>query len=374
MDYKIIIIGAGYAGLAGGIGVSKWSDEYIILEQRDYIGQLRTTGGIAGFWIDRMKDTEIGTFDIAPDNIATTIKDIYLYNSYRGHYALHYDHSVGYLLYPDKLEINMAKNIKDHIQLKTHVQEIKKYENGYMIKTDQGTYTTHHIINASGIYGPQVASIPKEDIIIGYEKTIKLDNLNDNQDLKIFFDKTYAPNGYVWDFSGGAGIRRVGLGFPMSFNLNPKIALETFMKSHDYNGELIHTLAHPIPVAYPLKTVVDGNMAFIGDAGRFVFASTGGGIQGAILSGLNAGYSLKFGDFSYYEKWYKHYKKYLIRHYKIKKLLYSFTDAEFERIFQVIQNYQPKTLNPVYELGRLVRYIAIRDPTLLGKVLKHYVA
>ncbi|MEM3264570.1 MAG: NAD(P)/FAD-dependent oxidoreductase [Thermoplasmata archaeon] len=373
MDYEVIIIGAGYAGLAGGIGVDSWTDKYIVLEQRNYIGQLRTTGGIANFWAKRIYDISHGKINIKNDDIATTIRDIYLYNKEGSSYALHYDHDVGYVVYPDKLEISMSKSIIDHIQLNTRVLSIKYEDCRYHIHTDQDDYTAKNIINASGMFGVDVTSISKEDIIIGYEKTIIADHVNNEHELKIFFDKSYAPNGYIWDFSGGNNIRRVGLGFPMNFNMNPKIALETFIKTHNYDGELIHILSHPIPVAYPLDKVVKGNMAYIGDAGRFVFSSTGGGIHGAILSGLNAGYSLQFGDFKKYEKWYNDFKVYLKRHYKIKKLLYSFTDAEFDRVFKLIQDYQPKTLNPVYELSRLVRYIAFKDPTLLAKILKNYI-
>lgn len=274
MDYEVIIIGAGYAGLAGGIGIDSWTDSYLILEQRDYIGQLRTTGGIAGFWVDTIVDATHSKFKIDTDDIASTIRDIYLYNRDGGSYALHYNHDVGYLVYPDKLEISMSHSIKNHIQLQTRVLSIKRENCRYHIHTDKGDYTAKHIINASGIYGINVAPVSKEDMIIGYEKTIRVDHTNNDNELKIYFDKSYAPNGYVWDFSGGHNIRRVGLGFPMSFDINPKIALETFMKTHNYEGELIHTLSHPIPVAYPLDRVVDEHIAYVGDAGRYVFASS----------------------------------------------------------------------------------------------------
>ncbi|MEM0099315.1 MAG: NAD(P)/FAD-dependent oxidoreductase [Thermoplasmata archaeon] len=372
MDYEVIIIGAGYAGISSGIGVDDWTDKYLILEQRNYIGQLRTTGGIAGFWKEKISNITQNKINIGTDDIATTIKDIYIINSDGNKYELHFDFDVGYVVYPDKLEISMAKLIKDHIQLNTKVLKIRWDGSYYTVYTNQGTYTTKYIINASGLFGINVLPISKEDIIIGYEKTIKMDKSNNDNELKIFFDGYFAPNGYIWDFSGGNNIHRVGLGFPMNFHLNPKVLLEIFMKNYDYNGELIHTLSHPIPVAYPLKSVIDKNMAFVGDAGRFVFSSTGGGIHGAILSGFIAGESLKFGNFKKFEKWYNNFRPYLIRHYKIKKLLYSFSDYEFSKIFKLIQNYQPKTLNPIFELSRLVRYIALKDPTLLAKIIKNY--
>lgn len=364
LDPQIVIIGAGTAGLYSAIGIDTWDGEYIILESKGSVGwSERTTGGLAKFWLDKYN------IRLPDEVIATTIKSVEIVGVNFTTYSLSYNEDIGYVIKPIEFLKYLSQNIQGSINFNERVIGYRQLSDGMMkVLTDKNKYITKYIINASGPFGIGVKSIPKADVIIGYERGIK--HKDRENMIRIFFNEL-APRGYLWDFDGGGGVRRIGLGFPMNIAMNPKINLINFLHSQNIDGEIVHEFSHPIPVAYPLDSVVEGNVAFVGDAGRFVFASTGGGLQGAILSGFNAGISLKHGDFSTYLLWYYVFRKYLARHYKIKKLLYSFTLEEIDDLLYTLKDYEPKTLNPITELSRVVRYLMVRNPKIIYKILRY---
>jgi flavin-dependent dehydrogenase len=132
-------------------------------------------------------------------------------------------------------------------------------------------------------------------------------------------------------------------------------------------------MGHLIPVAKPLDWVVNnsqnGDIYFIGDSGRFVFSSTGGGLQGAYWSGMNS--ALYINDSIGYQNEYDTvFKPYLKKHYRIKKLLYSINQKTLDNIVDYLQSYKPQTLDPIEELGRVVKKVVFKHPKLIFGLLK----
>ncbi len=357
-----IIIGGGVAGLYSAIGLDEWDGNYILLEGKNEIGwSERTTGGLAKFWLDNYN------IQLPVDVIATTIKSVEIIGKNFTTYKLSYDDTIGYVIKPIEFVKHLSKKIKGQVKLGERVYGYREMsDNMIKVVTDKNTYIAKHIINASGPYGVGVKYPSKSDMIIGYERGIKYKDAENT--IKIFFNEL-APMGYLWDFDGGGETRRIGLGFPMDIPMNPKANLLSFMHMQNIDGEIVHEFSHPIPVAYPLDSVVEGNVAFVGDAGRFVFSSTGGGLQGAMLSGFNAGLSLRHGNFATYLLWYYNFRKYLVRHYKIKRLLYSFSLDEIDDLLYTLKDYKPRTLNPIIELSRVVRYLMVRKPKIIYKAM-----
>jgi hypothetical protein len=62
-----------------------------------------------------------------------------------------------------------------------------------------------------------------------------------------------------------------------------------------------------------------------------------------------------------------------LRHYKIKKLLYSFTLDEIDNLLYILKDYKPKTLNPIAELSRVVGYLMVRKPKIILNAIKSWV-
>jgi flavin-dependent dehydrogenase len=366
LDPDIIIIGGGTAGLYSALGIDSWDGNYIVIEEKNNIGwSERTTGGIAKYWLDKYG------IHLPDEVIATTIRSVDIIGKNFTTYRLSYNEDIGYVIKPIEFLRYLGNKIKGQIVLGERVLGYRKMnDNLFKVLTNKNTYISKFIINASGPFGVKVKAVDRHDMIIGYERGIK--RKDTEHKIRIFFSDL-APMGYLWDFDGGNGIRREGLGFPVYIPMNPKKNLLAFLHAQNWDGEVIHEFSHPIPVAYPLDEVSMGNVAYVGDAGRFVFASTGGGIQGAILSGYNAGFSLKHGNFDTYDLWYYNFRKYLLRHYKIKKLLYSFTLDEIDNLLYILKDYKPKTLNPIAELSRVVGYLMVRKPKIILNAIKSWV-
>jgi flavin-dependent dehydrogenase len=127
-----------------------------------------------------------------------------------------------------------------------------------------------------------------------------------------------------------------------------------------------------VPIDKPLKNLVFGNTALVGDSANQVFASTGGGIHLALICGKYLGEALAKDNLSLYQKFYEKniYNK-LKLHYFIGKILFSLKDKDFDRIIEKISKLKiDKIEDPVNLIKKTVIKLIIKDYKLLINLIR----
>jgi len=379
---SVVIIGGGFAGLAAAIKLAENGVKATIIEARE-TPIAHTTGGIADWWFEGgdMKPPEeavvaplLGVNIVSPKGTVAKIR---------------VGHRVGAVLDPEKY-------------LKFYIEKAKSMGVGfvapatfYAITSDgveyhyQGAYRTTEadwIIAADGARSSvrRFMNLPEpktEDLHIGYEETIPNSNYEPDM-VSLYIDSHIAKKGYWWVFPDDAeGKRiRVGLGVPKSVHENPK---ENF-----YNRLLLaypefdKTCSKVVSGTIPTAPLPRTNLAFhkeipvlfVGDAGFFCSPLHGGGIGFGIMSGILAAEAVLEDDsFAYDKKWKKKIQPILKRHYLLKKALYTWNDADFDKAIQCLSSWKydfgEAMLDPNSAILDFVEHVMRKYPGLIPKVV-----
>jgi flavin-dependent dehydrogenase len=188
--------------------------------------------------------------------------------------------------------------------------------------------------------------------------------------IMVRFDHAAAPYGYVWLFRYN-DVVKYGAGVPIAVEKDLKATLYGMIDQFFDGWEVVNHVGGVIPTPKPLGRVSYGNMALIGDAGNFVNAATGGGIQLALLSGKSCGEAMGRGSLKHYERWYRRSARpFLSRWYRIKRFLYSLGPSDMDRLLRAFSGFRVASMDPRKEIPRAVRHVALRDFWLLVKLVK----
>jgi digeranylgeranylglycerophospholipid reductase len=361
-DYDTLVIGAGTAGLSAGRVLQDAGKRYLIIDSKAKIGvPVRSTGAISRFFVQKLK------MPVHDEIIAARIRSLGIQNDSGDISVMRYDHDVGFVYNFTKYEEYLARGL--NINLNTRVLSIAPHE----IRTTNGRFTAATIIIATG---PTSSLVPVKtrpsdnDMIVGYEETRKLPPRSDF-DVSFWLSK-HAPGGYIWDFPDSSNHRRIGIGVVKQSRENPVLALSRFTEEHaDLNGYVDHSISHLIPVAHPSERVVFGSIMIAGDSANTVFASTGGGLQGATWSGQLAGKAAAIGNPEVYQhEWKSQLYPLLMEHYRIKKIFYNVPPEKVLDIPRILRKFKARTGNDLVEIPRMMKHILFRNPIMMIYALK----
>jgi len=126
-----------------------------------------------------------------------------------------------------------------------------------------------------------------------------------------------------------------------------------------------------ITCAAPLLTVADPakEVAVVGEAARAVLASLGAGDATAVESGRALGRALAAGDLLQYQRWWRgSMRRFLKRHYRLKRMVLSMSDAELDRLAGAAGAFRPRTTNARIEVPRFFLYMLRKRGLLMGRV------
>lgn len=356
-DYDTVIVGAGTAGLSAGRILQESGKNYIILDSKERIGvPIRSTGGISEYFVHKLK------MPVNDEIVSARIRSVGIQNDDGDLTVMRYNHDVGYVYDFTKYEQYLAKGL--NTELNTRVLKIAHNEIG----TTQGNVTARNIIIASGPTTSLTSMKMKPqdiDMIVGYEETRKLPPRADF-DISFWLSR-HAPGGYVWDFPDRNNLRRIGIGVVKQSRESPVSALGDFTRDHpELAGEVHHTISHLIPVAHPPSKVVFGNIMIVGDAASSVFASTGGGLQGATWSGQLAGKAASMDNPEMYQReWRSELYPVLLDHYRIKKIFYTVPKKKVLDIPRILRTFRAKTGNDLIEIPRLMKHVILHSPSMM---------
>ena len=350
--YDTVVVGASFSGLMAAMAASK-SNKVLIVEKRKKPGTpVNTTGAVPIEWLKKM-----GTFPPS-DCIAGDLKGVELVAPNRESVTIKKPDADGMLLYPDRYVYWLSERARDMgIEIVTntvfHGLSIDKGKGGnggegaISVSTSSGTYQTTYLVGADGA-GSNVGNAvglgerpSPEDLHIGLEYTVENKGVQDPEVYRIYLGHDVAPWGYAWSFPEGTKYLRVGLGIPKSLALTPKKLVGKFLERYpEFKTPVSKSNGGIIPTAPPLKTAVKGNVVLVGDAAHFCSPLHGGGIWFGMLSGYLAGNALANKNPALYDPlWKRKLGGVLSRHYKLKQVIYSMTDENFNDLIRMGNTY-----------------------------------
>jgi len=360
---KVLIVGAGPSGLACAEQILRNNKfEVVIMDKKSAVGEgPRCAGGVSLYMVNK-----VGV-SIDDSCIVAKLRRVRIYAPDGNYWELKGDEDYGYVLNRTKFEQDMAARVRElggKFLLGHHVSVglngYQKYFN-YVVGADGPTSTVKQWLN--------LPRLTLSDIHLGIQKTITMDSYPQDT-VELYFGQKVAPDGYAWIFPSGNGLVRIGLGMPLSRG-GPKSYFEGFIERQVYNYKEINSIAKLIPTAKMPETGVYGNVALVGDALPSTDPLTGGGICQGIGSGKAAGQAIIEGNLENYNHHISWLRKQNNRRYKLKKVLYSFGDQDFNELIQVMKGFTPKTMSIGKELRHAVLHLLWRKPRLLKKFLKY---
>jgi digeranylgeranylglycerophospholipid reductase len=376
--YDVAIVGSSYSGLMAGITASK-SCKVLLIEKRKKPGSpVNSTGAVPIEWLHNM--------DVFPssDCIAGNIRGIELIAPNDESAVIKNDVPDGMVLYPDKYVNWMANRARDKgCEIKTEtVFRGLSTENGHgskgnegkptTISTTKGDFRARYVIGADGAWtavgqATGLAVLPKpEDLHIGLEYHVENHHVQDPEIYRLWLGHELAPLGYAWSFPEGNDSLKVGVGIPKSEGIAPTKLMDKFFKRYpQYKTTISSSNGGNIPTAPPLKTAVKGNIMLVGDAAHFCSPLHGGGIWFGMDSGQMAGTAVIKNDAALYDKlWKEELGGVLQRHYKLKMVIYSMTDKNFNDLISVLKIYANAKDSKMGKAGT-ARRVLFSDPRFI---------
>ena len=361
---RVLVVGAGPAGLAcaESILVHNPSVEVTVIDKKLEVGtDVRCACGVSLYMIQR-----VGV-SIPESCIATRIRRVRIHAPNLDFWELKGDRDYGYVLNRELFERHMAERVKDlggevlTSKAVTPEKLDKLWRYNFIVGADGPSSTV-----AKWIGTPQLKPC---DVHLGVQKTFVW-RWRPQDLVELYFGEKVAPKGYAWIFPADEKNQvKVGLGVPLSERVNARKLLDEFIQSRLGNCREASFVAKLIPTAKFPRTGVyaGGRVLLVGDALPSTDPLTGGGIMQAIASGKAAGKAIAEGTPELYDRYIGWLRKQNSWRAHLKKVLYSFTDQDFNDLIKIMRSFKPKTVSLGKELRRAVLYLLLRKPKLLRK-------
>jgi flavin-dependent dehydrogenase len=360
--YHTIVVGGGISGLSTAISIKENSNKEVLLIEKDKKRRIRSSGGISKFFLDKSG---------YKPGLYYTVSKIYSFEiiSNKSRFYKEFNEPVGYVLDQEKFEEFLelkALKLGVNIIKGEKVKEIK-FNNGIEVNRK---YKSKYLVGADGVNSiVRSYFLKKAKLYKCYEAWFINKNYDKNK-LTICYSNKFAPKGYIWIFPHSDFIK-IGCGVPIEMNLKNNLKNHELYKKYCFNNP-IKEIGGLVPIDKPLKKLVFGNIALVGDSANQVFASTGGGIHLALICGKYLGEALAKDNLSLYQKFYEKniYNK-LKLHYFIGKILFSLKDEDYDRIIKKISKLKiDKIEDPVNLIKKTAIKLIIKDYRLLINLIR----
>ena len=356
INYDIIIVGAGPAGLSAAWAAAKKGVSVAVLEREEAIAQSIRTSGVT--WISEAK-----SFGIPPDyynpirnySFYSTNNQVTIHSNEYQAAVLDVRRTYQFLAY-------QAASVGADIFVRTNVTSPLIDENGKLIgvKTtslkDELIFHSKLVIDASGFYsviGKSLGTVPQwKRFGVGAEYEAYVENV-DEETWSLMVGQQYSPAGYAWIFPLGKNRARIGVGVgkPESQADPTQQLLELVTKKPGPLGQLGKIT--PIEFHYGLipnegltHTTIDDNLILVGDAAGQANPLVLEGIRYAIEFGRKAGQigaqAVIKGDTTkeslkpYEDIWKKAIGSKIKAAIKIQSRWLNLTDEEWDREIEII--------------------------------------
>ena len=289
INYDVLIIGAGPAGLTCAIELAKKNISCLLLEKKENLAGTVCGDGVSAYSIELIK--KIG---ISIDSLRG--KTVYYKKEYRGNNSKTFSF---YELFGSNYELGVSRDILDNIMLKYATEqnipivfnkpckEIKKNDDGLYIINEE--YGSRYLVYACGVTGgTNLGFHYSKDLPVGISGRISgvCTTLEDDT-FHYFFSEKYG-DGYGWIFPVGNNLWNIGVWShnkkkelkELYYELEKKFFNEeSFIYDRKPQGRVIGAGKFVMP---------DDSRAFcIGDCALSANSLSGEGISYALESGIN---------------------------------------------------------------------------------------
>ena len=347
---RVACVGASAAGLGTALELLKLdrSIDVTLFDKKGYVGASTVCGGaISSAMLKELK------MKLPKRVIASKINSVRVYAPNGSYWGLESESEVyGYVLWRDMFERVLAEQVLGlggKIRMNHKIDDLTELA-GY-----------DYIVSARGL-----TELPKlEDVHIGVQTIAHVKNHPKNR-MDIYFGNEIAPKGYGWVFPLGFKKARVGLGIPLAVKANPKKLLDSFIEKVEaepiskVKGKLITT-------AKPPRKLTDGNLVLVGDAAHLCDPLTGGGVVQAILSGKYAAKAISEGKLEKYDSYCRGLKRRNLMRYRLKRILYDFSDEDFNQMIDAVKDFKPKLTRVSWAFAYAILTLGRKKPRLFTK-------
>lgn len=360
----MIIVGAGPSGLSCAEQILAQSEfDVTVVDKKFRVGENpRCAGGISLYMMEKVG------FSVSRSCIVAKLRRVRIYAPNMKYWELSGSQDYGYVLNRELFEQEMAERVEGLGG---------KLVLGYLASSKDLEFWQDQYDYIVGADGPisvvrEWLNLPKlsnRDVHLGFQKTITMEDFPQDS-VELYFGERVAPEGYAWIFPAGDGLVRIGVGVPVWRDWRAHALLNSFIQRMVYHHEELSSVAKLIPTGKMPETGVYGRVMLVGDALPSTDPLTGGGICQGIASGKAAGMAISEGapkNYDYHISW---LRKQNSMRYKLKNILNSFSDKDFNDLVEVLSGFRPKTMSIGTELRGAVIRLLLRKPRLLRKFFK----
>lgn len=366
---KVVIIGAGPAGSTTAETILKLNpnNQVTIVEKKNVVGENpRCAGGVNALRFSELR------LEVPEDVIAAKVTRCRIYSPNNDCWELDAKtlgiDRLGSVFHRDKFDAYLAERaMKLGAEIRTGIgaKDIKgSPPEGLrgLVSTSDGEMIPFDVLVIA--WGSAPFRTPEF-----HHAVQAIANMDYPQDLiSLYFGQKIAPSGYAWIFPNGNKTVKIGLGMDCSHKQNPMDYLGRFVT--DQNLVENSVISRLVPTSKPPKSGVVGKTLFVGDSLPACDPLHGGGIINAIITGRCAGRAIAGGFPNMYDKyWRQELYGENMRRYRMKKLLYSFRDEDFDMLVSTLKEFTPQSLSVGKEMSRALLHLAKRAPHLIGKKL-----
>jgi digeranylgeranylglycerophospholipid reductase len=287
--FDIIVVGGNLAGATAAINAAKKGVNVALIERNiEPFFPAHCGEAMADIWTELLNINKISCHKNEIKNLIFNVSSSKDYKlELKKHRVIIFDRN-----YVEKYLLKEAEKKGVSLFLGKSVRDFKPF---YEILLDNNEIIKGKvIIDASGIscqIGRRIgldAKLNKRDIGVCIQSRVQ--SCFNEDTLKIWFHKPYAPFGYAWLFPVDEKTANIGIGIPGGQKIDLVKMLEKFIGysiPNDY--KTIHTFRACVPITSPMSRLIKDNVLVVGDAARLVNAEWGCGIGNAIFSGRSAG-------------------------------------------------------------------------------------
>ena len=377
--YDLIVVGAGPAGSWTAKYAAENGASVLMLEKDREVGlPVRCAEGVAE---KSLKDL----VDVRESWIAQVITGGRLISP-NGTEITAFPDERGYILHRKVFDADLAKMAAEagaEVVTKAYVKSLIQEDGriaGVQVEHLGKSYDIHCkiVIGADGVesrvgrWAGLKVHIPPSEMESCAQMTLANIDIHAS-DVYFFFGDAVAPGGYLWIFPKGERTANVGLGISGIYSKKKKAIdyLREFVDRKFPDASILTLVAGGVPTCPQPKEIVADGVILVGDAARQTNPISGGGIINAMIAGKIAGEvaakAIKKGDVSakqlqpYAKQFYKAEGKVNDLSYKLKKVIYSFSDEKLDRIAEKLSTMDPKKITP-YQLFKTALW---ENPKLL---------